>query len=92
MVGVCRHVPGAVATWVENARLLVVLYEAGGCVFTEATLQSLRLTADKVRVTFFSPLNLALALLLGLEPSSKGAASPWLFPRRSLRALKLTRS
>ncbi|CAI5481911.1 unnamed protein product, partial [Closterium sp. Yama58-4] len=31
-----------------NARLVVVLYEAGGCVFTEATLQSLRLTADKI--------------------------------------------
>lgn len=46
---------GAVATAVENARLLVVLYEAGGCVFTEATLQSLRLTADKVGATFFKP-------------------------------------
>ena len=41
--------PPSVSRAAEGTRLLVVLYEAGGCVFTEATLQSMRVTADKVR-------------------------------------------
>lgn len=33
---------------IAKGRLVVVLYENGGCVFTDQTLQSLRITAEKV--------------------------------------------